>query len=68
MFITRRELPILILTLLYIALFTLLSLQRHNYEFLLYSCVVVAAVGVMLMLHRFIGFSRALLWGMSGYQ
>jgi hypothetical protein len=65
MIITRRELPVFIFSLLYIAFFTLLSLRRHNYEFLMYSCVVIAAVIVMLALHRFIGFSAGLLWGMS---
>jgi hypothetical protein len=63
--LTRRELPVFLFSLVYIVAFTLLSLRRHNYEFLMYSCVVIAAVIVMLLLDQFIRFSPGLLWGMS---
>jgi putative membrane protein len=62
---TRREAPLVVVNAVYISVFTTLALRRDNYEFLLYSCVVLAAAVFVLFLHRTYRFSSGELWGLT---
>jgi uncharacterized membrane protein YjdF len=65
MILTRRELPVAIVNLIYISAFTLVALRRSNYEFLLYAFVVAAAAMLILWLHQTYRFTLGVLWGLT---
>lgn len=44
--LTRREIPILIVNLIYIPIFTFMALRNTNYEFILYVLVILVVGGV----------------------
>lgn len=63
--LARNERPILIVNLLYIAVFTAMALQHSNYEFVLYAGVVIAIVICVLVLQSRIRFDQPILWGLT---
>lgn len=65
MFVTRRERPIVIFNVLYVACFSVIALGRRNYEFVLYTGVVIALGVWILVKQRTVQFDRVILWGLS---
>ena len=65
MLLTRREIPILVVNLIYIPIFTVMALRRTNYEFVLYVGVILIAGGWILFKQRTIRFDRTILWGLT---
>ena len=65
MLLTRRELPVLIVNLIYVPIFTLIALRRSNYEFLLYVVVILIVAAWILWKQRKVRFERAVLWGLT---
>ncbi len=65
MLLTRRELPILIVNLVYIPLFTAIALGRSNYEFLLYVVVILIVAGLILWKQQKVRFDLPILWGLT---
>ncbi len=65
MLLTRREWPVFIVNLTYLAVFAAISARKRNIEFLLYVGVVTVLVGVILWKQRSIQFDRLILWGLT---
>ena len=65
MILAKRELPILIVNLIYIPVFMSVAWRRSNYEFLLYAGVVVIVAAAILWQQRRIRFDRTILWGLT---
>lgn len=65
MLLTRRELPVLIVNLVYIPAFTAVALTRTNYEFLLYAGVILLVAGWILWKQRRVRFDLTVLWGLT---
>lgn len=62
---TRRDLPVIIFSAAYMAVFVAVSWTRHNYEFILYAAVVVAIAAWIVYKQRTVHFDRVILWGLS---
>jgi len=67
MLLSRRELPIAVVTAAYVVVFTAIAYRRSNYEFLLYAVVVAVAIGLVLALHQSFRFSTGVLAGLSAW-
>lgn len=65
MVVTRTERPIVFFNVLYVACFSVIALGRHNYEFVLYTGVVIALAAWILLKQRTIQFDRLILWSLS---
>lgn len=65
MLLTKRELPILIINLIYVPIFTIIALRGTNYEFLLYVCVILFVGAWILLKQRKVRFDRSILWGLT---
>jgi uncharacterized membrane protein YjdF len=65
MLLAKRELPILVVNLIYVPIFTVVALRRTNYEFLLYVCVILIVAAWILWKQRRIRFDRTILWGLT---
>ena len=65
MLLTKRELPVLVVNLIYIPAFMAVAWRRANYEFLLYAGVVVLVAAVILWQQQKIRFDRTILWGLT---
>ena len=65
MLITRRELPILVVNLLYITTFALVALRGRNYEFLLYTGIVLLVAALVLWRQRTVKFTPLILWSLT---
>jgi putative membrane protein len=63
--LTRREWPVLIVNLLYVPAFTVVALLHLDFEFLLYSGVVLAVLLLILWKQRRIEFDPPILWGLT---
>lgn len=65
MLLTKRELPILVVNLIYIPIFTVIALRRTNYEFLLYVVVIILAGLWVVWKQRRVQFGLPILWGLT---
>jgi hypothetical protein len=65
MLVTRRERPIVVFNVLYVVCFSVIALGRHNYEFVLYTGVVIALAAWILLKQRTVQFDLVILWGLS---
>ena len=65
MLLSKRELPILFVNLIYIPVFTFIALSRTNYEFLLYVGVILVVAAWILWKQRSVQFDRTILWGLT---
>lgn len=63
--LTRQEMPILGVNLLYIPFFTFLAWRQSNQEFLLYVLVILVAGGLVVWNQSKIRFDRVVLWGLT---
>lgn len=61
----RRNLPVIIFSAAYMAVFVAISLTRHNDEFILYALVVVGLAVWILRKQRTVQFDSLILWGLS---
>jgi len=67
MLLTKRELPVLAVNVIYITVFTLIALRRTNYEFLLYVGVIVIIAVWILFKQRAVQFDATILWGLTAW-
>lgn len=65
MLLTRREIPVLIVNLIYVPIFTGIALTRTNYEFLLYAGVILLIAAWILWKQRRVRFDLSILWGLT---
>jgi uncharacterized membrane protein YjdF len=65
--IRRREVPILVVNLAYIVGFGALSVARLNYEFIIYTLVIVVFFVLVLLTQRRVEFSPFVLWGLTAW-
>lgn len=63
--LNRREVPILIVNLIYIPIFAVVALRRLNYEFLLYVAVILVVGALVLWKQASVRFAPAILWGLT---
>lgn len=63
--LSRRELPILLVNLIYIPFFTIVALQRGNIEFLMYVVVILVVGGLILWKQHKVKFNKSILWGLT---
>lgn len=59
--------PILVFTAVYLGAALVTVLVVGNYEFLFYIVIVLALTGIVLAIHRRVGFTRATLWALTGW-
>jgi len=67
MLLTKRELPVLAVNLVYLPAFTVVALGRRNYEFVMYALVVLAVALLVLWQQRRVRFGLTILWGLTGW-
>jgi len=65
MLLTRRELPILFVNLLYVPTFTIIALRNLNFEFVLYVGVVILVGALVVWKQRKVQFDLTILWGLT---
>lgn len=65
MLLTQREIPVLIVNLIYIPAFTLIALRDLNFEFLLYVGVVLVVGALVVWKQRKVRFDLTILWGLT---
>ena len=65
MLLTRRELPILIVNLIHIPIFTAVSLKQLNFEFVMYVGVILVVGALILWKQRGVHFNLPILWGLT---
>lgn len=65
MTLTRREIHILIVNLIYIPIFAIVAMQKLNFEFLLYVGVVILALGFIVAKQHKVKLEPMILWGLT---
>ncbi|MBU0719195.1 MAG: DUF2238 domain-containing protein [Planctomycetes bacterium] len=65
MLLTKRELPVLAVNVIYLPVFATLAASRGNYEFVLYGAVVLVLAIWVLMKQRTVRFDLFILWGLT---
>lgn len=65
MLLTRRELPVLIVNLIYVPAFALIALRDLNFEFLLYIGVVLVVGALVVWKQPKVKFDLMILWGLT---
>ena len=65
MLLNRREIPVLIVNLLYVPAFTIIALRDLNFEFLLYVGVVLLVGALVVWKQRSVRFDLPILWGLT---
>jgi hypothetical protein len=63
----RRDLPVVLFSLVYISFFTYLALRRANYEFVLYAAVVIVLALWIIVKQPVVQFEPLILWGLSAW-
>lgn len=64
MIIKKGQLPILISIVLLMIIFSYLSLERKNYEFLMYIGIIIIIAGIFIITNKKSKISNGVLWGM----
>jgi putative membrane protein len=67
MLLTKREVPILVVNLIYIPIFTTIALRRANFEFMLYIAVILIIGALILWKQRKVQFDGTILWGLTAW-
>jgi uncharacterized membrane protein YjdF len=65
MLIKKRQVPILIFTLIYLAISFFIFAKRANYEFLMYIGIIVIIFTLILFTNRKVSYPNFVLWGLS---
>ena len=63
--LTRREIPVLIVNLIYVPVFTVIALRSVNFEFVLYVGVILLVGGLIVWKQPVIRFDVPILWGLT---
>jgi len=63
----KQDRPVLIVNVIYIAIFTAIALQRANYEFVLYAGVVILVAALILGKQHRVQFDQTILWGLTAW-
>ncbi len=61
----RRDIPVILFSAAYMAVFVGIALTRKNYEFVLYAGVVLVLAAWVLVKQRKVQFDPVILWGLS---
>lgn len=61
----KRDLPVILFSAAYMALFVSMAMTRKNYEFVLYAGVVLVLAAWILVKQRTVQFDQVVLWGLS---
>jgi|CXWL01.1.fsa_nt_gi uncharacterized membrane protein YjdF len=61
----RRDVPVILFSAAYMAVFVGISLTRKNYEFILYAGVVLVLAAWILVKQRNVQFDPVIMWGLS---
>jgi len=65
MLLTRREIPVLIVNLVYVPAFTVIALRNLNFEFVLYVGVILIIAAWVVWKQRSVRFDLPILWGLT---
>ncbi len=65
MFLKKGQLPILLVNVVALALYTILFASRKNYEFLLYIGVIIFFLVVILATNKKVDYPNRVLWGLT---
>lgn len=65
--IRNQDRPVLIVNVIYIAIFTAIAVQRANYEFILYAGVVIFVAALILANQHRVRFDPTVLWGLTAW-
>jgi hypothetical protein len=67
MLLKRDQIPILIFTLIYLIIFSLVFFFRKNYEFIMYVGVILFFFFVILLTNKKVNYPNIVLWGLSSW-
>lgn len=65
MLVSRRDVPILAVNLVYFPFFSALAVSRSNYEFMLYAGVILVVAITIISVQQRVRFSGTILWGLT---
>ncbi len=65
MLLTRREMPVLIVNLIYVPIFAAMALRDLNFEFVMYVGVILVIGALVLWKQRRVRFEPLILWGLT---
>lgn len=68
MLIKKDQIPIVIVNVIFLTIFTAVFLSRQNFEFLLYVGVIVFFFVVLLATNRRVNYPTGLLWGLTAWS
>jgi len=66
-YLKKSQVPILIINIIYIIIFSILYLRRENYEFIIYVAVLVFLLLLILFTNKKVNFSNGVLWGLTAW-
>jgi len=67
MYLKKSQIPILIINVIYIIIFSFLYYRRENYEFIIYVAVLVFFLLLILFSNKKVNFSNGVLWGLTAW-
>jgi len=65
MLLTRREWLILVVNAAYVSIFSVITVRRLNFEFMLYVGVILLVGALVVWKQRTVGFDGVILWGLT---
>jgi len=65
MLVTKNEIPVFLVNLVYILVFGSLSVGRKDYEFVIYTLVIIVFAVLILLTQRKVEFPLSVLWGLT---
>jgi hypothetical protein len=65
--VRRDQIPVLVVHLIALPVFTLMFLSRQNYEFVLYIGVIVLFLALIVTTNRRVAYPTPLLWGLTAW-
>lgn len=65
MYLGKGQLPIVIVNVLSVIIFSILFLQRKNYEFMIYIGVIIFFMALILSTNKRINYPNSVLWGLT---
>ncbi len=65
MLIKREQIPILVVNIITIMLFTILFSAKKNYEFLIYVGIIVILLILIALTNKKVNYSNSVLWGLT---
>lgn len=68
MFLKKGQLPIFLVNLLSVVIFSLIFLKRKNYEFMIYIGVIVFFLFLILFTNKKMDYPNGMLWGLTSWS